>query len=91
MEGNTEKVERVLALWLDLQSAIQSRKTHVKRQEGCTPWACPDSQVRQAWQKLTDGRNSLAFERLFFQLGEGPQLGLAREALQACRCNSRKA
>ncbi len=91
MEGNTEKVERVLALWLDLQNAIQARKTHVKREEGCTPWACPDQHVRNAWGKLTDGRNALAFESLFFHLAEGSQLGLAREALQACRCNNRKA
>lgn len=90
MEGDTEKFERVLALWIDLQNGIQSRKWHVKREEGCTPWACPDQRVRKAWEKLTDGSNALAFERLFFQLAEGPHLGLAREALQACRCNNHK-
>jgi hypothetical protein len=85
VEGDTERFDRVLALWLDLQNAIQALGEHVKRESGCTPWTCPDHRVRDAWQNLTNPQNSLALEQLFLQLGEGRQLEMVRHALQVCR------
>lgn len=44
--------------------------------------------VQDAWDKLTDPKNLLALESLFYQLPEGPQMEMARKALQVCRDRS---
>lgn len=85
MEGDTTRLNRVLALWLDLQSAIQSRSSHVNREKGCEPWACPDQRVREAWRNLAQPRNAMGLEELFCQLPHGPQLEMVRKALQDSR------
>ncbi|MBE0541953.1 MAG: hypothetical protein IH623_11245 [Verrucomicrobia bacterium] len=84
-QGNTERFNRVLAQWLELERAIQERDHRNCATDQCTPWQCPDKRVREAWEKLTDPRNVLPLENLYYQLPDGPQLELAREALKVCR------
>lgn len=84
-KGDTQRFDRVLALWIDVQRAIHLKESHETRLEGCTPWNCPDKSVRDAWEALTHPKNVLALESLYYQLPEGPQMEMARNALQACR------
>jgi hypothetical protein len=84
-QGDTEKFDHVLALWIDLQRAIHLRESHDRKPEGCTPWNCPDPRISAAWEALTNPKNVHALESLFYQLPEGPQMEMARKALQVCR------
>jgi hypothetical protein len=84
-KGDTERFDRVLALWIDVQRAIHLRERHDTRPNGCTPWNCPDKRVRAAWKALTNPKNVLALESLYYQLPEGTQMEMARKALQICR------
>lgn len=84
-QGDTERFDRVLAIWIDVQRAFHLRESHDTKPEGCTPWNCPDARVRAAWDALTNPKNVLALESLYYQLPEGPQMEMAREALQVCR------
>jgi hypothetical protein len=84
-EGNTERFDRVLAQWIDLQRAILLCEKSADQKGGCAPWESSDKRVRDAWDKLTNPSNLLALESLFYQLPEGPQLEMARKALQVCR------
>jgi len=90
-QGNTERFDRVLALWIDLQRAILSRKKSEDQKGGCAPWKSTDKSVQDTWDKLTDPKNLLALESLFYQLPEGPQMEMARKALQVCRDRSARA
>lgn len=90
-QGNTERFDRVLALWIDLQRAILSRKKSEDPNGDCAPWKSTDKSVQDAWDKLTDPKNLLALESLFYQLPEGPQMEMARKALQVCRDRSARA
>lgn len=87
-QGNTERFDRVLALWIDLQRAILLREKSADQKGGCAPWESSDKRVRDAWDKLTVPSNLLALESLFYQLPEGPQMEMARKALQVCRDRS---
>jgi hypothetical protein len=84
-ETDTDRFDRVLVLWIDFQRAVLARTEHANGHNGCSPWNCPDKRVRDAWQDLTHPRNALALESLYHQTPEGPQLELARKALQFCR------
>lgn len=84
-QGNTERFDRVLALWIDLNRAIHSREKSEDPKGECAPWESANEAVRDAWSKLIDPSNLLPLESLFFQLPEGPQVELARKALQFCR------
>lgn len=84
-QGNTERFHRVLSQWIELQRVIQERDHRNCATNQCTPWQCPDKRVREAWDRLTDPRNAVPLENLFYQLPEGPQLELVREALKVCR------
>lgn len=84
-QGNTERFDRVLALWIDLQRAILSREKSEDPKGECAPWESANEAVRDAWSKLTDPSNLLPLESLFFQLPEGPQMEMARKAVQFCR------
>lgn len=83
--GNTERYDRVLALWVNLQKAMQFRWSGEIRENEWTPWKCHDLRVRKAWDALTHPRNEVALEILSFQLLDGPQLEMAKKALQVCR------
>ncbi len=84
-QGNTERFDRVLALWIDLQRAILSREKSDGPKGECAPWESSDKSVRGAWEKLTDPSILLALASLFYQLPEGPQMEMARKAMQFCR------
>lgn len=83
--GNTERFDRVLALWVNLQKAMQFRWNDEAKEDVQTPWDCEDSRVRNAWAALTNPRNELALEILSYQLPEGAQLEMVQKALQVCR------
>lgn len=83
--GNTERYDRVLALWVDMQKAMQFCWSNETRSSVVTPWDCRDVRVRKAWEALTHPRNEMALEILTYQLPEGQQLETARIALQASR------
>lgn len=87
-QGNTERFDRVLAQWIDLQRAILLREKSEDQKGGGAPWESSDKCVRDAWDKLTNPSNLLAVESLFYQLPEGPQMEMARKALQVCRDQS---
>lgn len=84
-KGNTERFDRVLALWIDLQRAILLRDKCQDPKGDRAPWESVDQSVRDAWDKLTNPSNLLPLESLFYQLPEGPQMEMARRALQFCR------
>ena len=86
--GNTERYDRVFALWVNLQKAMQFCWGNETRENTVTPWDCQDTRVRKAWAALTHPRNEAALEILTFQLPNGGQLETARKALQEChkRC-----
>lgn len=83
--GNTERYDRVFALWVNLQKAMQYRWNDEAREDVPTPWDCQDSRVRKAWDALTHPRNEVALEILTYQLPEDAQLEIVRKALQVCR------
>lgn len=83
--GNTERYDRVLALWVDLQRAMQFCWGNEAREAVVTPWDCEDMRVRKAWVALTHPRNEVALEILTCQLPEGEQLEPVQKALQECR------
>ena len=84
-KGDTQRFDRVLALWIGVQRSIHLKGAHETKSEGCTPWNCADKSVRDAWEALTHPKNVLALESLYYQLPEGPQMEMARKALLACR------
>lgn len=88
--GNTERYDRVFALWVNLQKAMQFRWNNEVWDAMPTPWDCEDSRVRNAWTALTNPRNEVALEILSHQLPEGAQLQMVRKALQVCRERSKE-
>lgn len=84
-QGNTEKFDRVLALWIDLNRAILLLEKPAGPKSDFAPWESANDAVRNAWDKLTHPDNLLSLESLFYQMPEGPQMGLARKALTFCR------
>jgi hypothetical protein len=83
--GNTERFDRVLALWVNLQKAMQFQWNEETREDVPAPWDCQDTRVRKAWDAFTHPRNEVALEILTYQLPEGQELETVRKALQACR------
>lgn len=83
--GNTERYDRVFALWVSLQKAMQYRWNNEVREDAPTPWDCQDQRIRKAWDALTNPRNEVALEILSHQLPEDAQLEIVRKALQVCR------
>ena len=83
--GNTERYDRVFALWVGLQKAMQHRWGNETREDLPPPWECPDARVQKSWDALTHPRNEVALEILSHQLPEDAQLEIVRKALQFCR------
>ena len=83
MEDNTDRMHRVLLLWLELNRvAARAYGPGHRRRE---PWTTDDTVVRNAWERLTDPANLLALEQWLCQSAEGEQAEWARKALQVCR------
>lgn len=87
--GNTERYDRVLALWMNLQKTMQFRWNNETREDVLMPWDCQDARVCNAWDALTHPRNEVALEILTYQLPEGQQLETARKALLESRKRQR--
>jgi hypothetical protein len=84
--GNTERYDRVFALWVGLQKAMQYCWSNETRETTHhMPWDCEDARVQKAWDALTHPRNEVALEILTHQLPEDAQLKIVQKALQVCR------
>lgn len=83
--GNTERYDRVFALWVGLQKALHHCWSNETREPIHMPWDCGDARVQKAWDALTHPRNAVALEILTHQLPEDAQLEIIRQALQVCQ------
>lgn len=83
--GNTERYDRIFALWVGLQKAMQHCWGNETRETTHMPWDCGDARVQKAWDLLTHPRNEVALEILSHQLPESASLKIAQKALQVCR------
>ena len=87
MDGHTERMHRLLVLWLELYTAV----TRAEPAGGgdwrahSIPWDSTDARVQQAWRNLTAPGNLLALEQWLCQSADGPPAEWARRALQVCR------
>jgi hypothetical protein len=77
--GHTDRIHRLLTLWLDLQKAVSH-----SRQSG-VPWDSKDKAVAELWKKITHPSNSRALEEWLCQSADGQPAEWARQALQVCR------
>jgi hypothetical protein len=85
MECNTERMTRLLLLWLELQSAVGQARALAGRGASIEPWSAEDAQVREVWRQLTDPSNRFVLERWLYQSADGQPAAWAREALRVCR------
>jgi hypothetical protein len=87
MESSTERIHRVLLLWLELQQAVDLAPPPGDSAVStpCVPWNTGDAAVCEIWGKLTAPSNQLALEEWLCQSAEGQPAEWAREALKACR------
>jgi len=83
MENNTDRIHRVLLLWLELNKVAAERNGSLQTPH--PPWDSEDAVVRETWNRLTDPANLLALEQWLCQSAEGEQAEWARKALQVCR------
>lgn len=58
-QGDTERFDGVLALWIDLNRAILLREKSEDPKGDCEPWESSDKSVCDAWDKFTDPNNLL--------------------------------
>lgn len=83
--GNTERYDRVFALWVSLQKTMRFEWANEQRAEALKPWESLDHRVRRAWDALTHPRNEVALEILSHQLPDGMELATIQAALKTCR------
>ena len=84
MDNHTDRINRLLLLWLDLQAAMRrSARRHA------VPWDCPDGEVARLWKKITDPENQRALEEWLYQIAPGKMELWAQRALLECRRRSR--
>ena len=84
MNSSTERINRVLLLWLDLQKAVTSYR-HSSTDSGLPPWSCSDPAVARIWDQITLPRNQQALEEWMFQVGGGEEEVWAQQALMEAR------
>lgn len=80
MDSHTERINRLLVLWLDLQHAISYAK-----QPQTVPWKTSIQEVNRLWKQITDPRNERALEEWLFQATPGQWELWAQHALLECR------
>jgi hypothetical protein len=87
MESNTQRMNRVLLLWLELHRAVAQARSHngANAVAQKPPWESEDAAVQGVWWRLTDPGNQLALEQWLFQSADGLPAEWARQALRACR------
>ena len=80
MENHTDRINRLLSLWLDLQGAIRK----IARPQ-MAPWESRDAEVTRLWRKITDPHNQRALEEWLYQIAPGEMELWAQQALLECR------
>ena len=80
MDSHTERINRLLALWLDLQQAVAG-----SGESPATPWNSQDQTVCGIWRQITHPQNRRALEEWLFQIAPGPLESWAQQALLECR------
>jgi hypothetical protein len=91
MENHTDRIHRLLLLWLDLQNAMtRCRPRQSESEKPPDPWNSPHSNVREIWDQLTHPDNLLGLEEWLCQCSDGQTAEWARKALLACRQRRRK-
>jgi hypothetical protein len=81
-ESDTNRVERLVVLWLDLERAWQSA---CKGNGRCPPWECEDKRVHQVWEQITRPENSRVLEHWLSQTACRRTELWAQQALLECR------
>jgi len=84
MSSSTERINRVLLLWLDLQKAVNGYR-QTAPDSNLAPWSCPEPIVAQIWEHITRPQNQQALEEWMFQVGDGEQEVWAQHALMESR------
>ena len=84
--GNTEKFDRILVLWLDLQKAFTKARNdgQSKAESQQVPWSCEDKEVSRLWEQITRPGNSSALAEWLYQSATGEQEIWAQQALTEC-------
>ncbi len=80
MNGHTDRTNRLLSLWLDLQTAFG--KTSRPR---VVPWECQNPEVARLWAQITEPANQRALEEWLYQIAPGQMELWAQQALGECR------
>lgn len=85
--GHTEKFNRILTMWLDLQRAIAKAKK--EQSESLTvPWDCKDKEISRLWEEITRPENLPALWEWLYQSASGEQEIWAQQAFQECQIRS---
>ena len=80
MENQTEQINRLLLLWLDLQQALRGKGPGSR-----TPWESGDPRVRNLWGRITDPGNASALEEWLMQVAPGELEDWSQRALLESR------
>jgi hypothetical protein len=96
MNTHTDRMNRLLLLWLDLQKAMarEARGTGeasshaTKSTMDAVPWNSADEDVRRLWEKITDPKNHRALEEWLYQSASRETELWAQQALAECRRRS---
>jgi hypothetical protein len=88
MSSSTERINRILLLWLDLQKSV-NRCRQTSPGSKPTPWESRDQVIIRVWEQITDPRNQQALEEWMFQVGDGEQEVWAQHALLEARRRGR--
>jgi hypothetical protein len=83
MDGHTDRINRLLTLWLDLQKAVAKNG-----QRSVFPWSSRETEVAALWKQITQPKNLRALEEWLFQIGPGELETWAQRALLECRKRS---
>jgi len=86
MESQTDRIHRLLVLWLDLQQAVRQAKV-----PHTVPWECHDKDVARLWEQITDPKNQRALEEWLFQVAPGELELWAQHALLESRRRRKEA
>lgn len=87
MESDTERINRILLLWLELnrQMARVNPIGDDRLISVCEPWSSNNPNIAAIWEKLTRPENLLALEQWLCQSAPGRSSEWAIRALQTCR------
>jgi hypothetical protein len=80
MESQTDRINRLLVLWLELQQAIRQASPSQR-----LPWHSTDERVVHLWSQITHPSNQRALEEWLFQVASGQSEIWAQHALLECR------